>query len=116
MCFRRPVLSATFSISACVSLSRDIDVRQDLDFLDSCSLAVSLRLHFLATTASATGTAARSSSAAGLDDPGNDRWTALDESVEGAWDGSVDGKAEEEWNSTYTLKLPLVPTAFVTHG
>ncbi|CAN0154421.1 unnamed protein product [Scytosiphon promiscuus] len=66
---------------------------------------------------SATGTVARSTFGTALGDPGsdNDRWTVLDESVEGAWEGSVDWRAEEEWNSAYTLKLPLVPVAFVPH-
>eukprot|EP00903_Cladosiphon_okamuranus_P017746 g16336.t1 len=70
-------------------------------------------------------------------DDDNDRWTALNDSVDGegggggwgAWEGSagagagagdgvggVDWRAEEEWNSTYTLRLPLVPTSFVPHG
>lgn len=61
---------------------------------------------------------ARSNSGTGLGDPGNDndRWTALDESVEGSWEGAVDWRAEEEWNSAYTVKLSLVPVAFVPHG
>ena len=87
------------------------------------------------SSASASATASRSSLslsfATGLDDTANDtgidndRWTALDDSVdvggEGASEGSgaaesVDWRVEEEWNSTYTLRLPLVPTSFVPHG
>ncbi|CAB1118482.1 unnamed protein product [Ectocarpus sp. CCAP 1310/34] len=71
-------------------------------------------------TLSAAGTATRSSMATNPDeiwnDNENDRWTALNDSVEGAWEGAVDWRAEEEWNSTYTLRLPLVPTSFVPHG
>jgi len=65
--------------------------------------------------ASATGSAA----SAGFHDLGNDikRWSALDDSVEGGTvDGTVDGRAEAEWNSSYTVRLRLVPTAFVPHG
>lgn len=72
------------------------------------------------TVVSAAGTATRSSMATNPDDiwndNENDRWTALDDSVEGAWEGAVDWRAEEEWNSTYTLRLPLVPISFVPHG
>lgn len=37
----------------------------------------------------------------------------MDDSVEG---GTVDGRAEEEWNSSYTVRLRLVPAAFVPIG
>ncbi|CAM9312401.1 unnamed protein product, partial [Hapterophycus canaliculatus] len=65
----------------------------------------------------ATGAVARSNVGTVLEGPGsdNDRWTALDESVEGAWEAAVDRSAEEEWNSAYTLRLPLVPVAFIPH-
>eukprot|EP00752_Nemacystus_decipiens_P015142 g13489.t1 len=92
-------------------------------------------------TASGSSLTNSLSFAAGLDDAGNDtwiddeRWTGLDDGVggegegEGVWErsaagadagadaaGSVDWRAEEEWNSTYTLRLALVPSAFVPHG
>lgn len=29
---------------------------------------------------------------------------------------NVSWRAEEEWNSTYTLRLAMVPSTFVPHG
>lgn len=67
------------------------------------------------TKASTTASSARPALSAGLDEPGNERHTGFEEGVEAASRRVGDWGGEEEWNSTYTVRLALVPTTFVPH-
>lgn len=72
-----------------------------------------LPLHL--TEPSTTASSARPYFSAGLDEPGSERLTGFEEGVEAASRGVGGWGGEEEWNSTYTVRLALVPTTFVPH-
>lgn len=85
--------------------------------LDIAILRGKTRTHFThATLGLAARAVTRPNLAANLDDASHDRASGLDRGVEVPVSGGVgDWSTEEEWNSTYTVRLQLVPSSFVPH-
>eukprot|EP00904_Undaria_pinnatifida_P009331 jgi/Undpi1/5528/HiC_scaffold_2.g00805.m2 len=70
---------------------------------------------FVQKNAQPNGGSVRPALSAGFDGLGNERHAAFEEGDEAASRRVDDWGGEEEWNSTYTVRLALVPTTFVPH-